>query len=408
MWIPVVALAAVPGARADQVVATVGELASAISAANSGGDPVIVVQDGTYTFSTQYGYLISGHGITIRGQSGNRDAVILEGQGMMNNAVTHIFQVTGDDCTIQDMTLREVRSHAVQVHGESPHSGDGFTIRNVVIQDTGEQLLKVSARTGESDSADDGLVEGCRFEYTAGIGPQWYIGGVDAHTSNDWIVRDNEFYSIRSPESNVAEYAIHFWSGSSNIVVERNLVVNCDRGIGFGLGSRGTSGGIIRNNMIYHASLGGTEDVGIGLETATNCKVYHNTVFQEHSFPGAISVRFSASTGVEIKNNLVYANGASPIWYRDGATADAAGNVTNAQGSWFVDAAGGDLHLLDGSVGEVIDQGVELPGMADDIDEDSRPHGDAPDVGADEFMGSASGVEAAEMSWGRVKARFRS
>ena len=30
---------------------------------------------------------------------------------------------------------------------------------------------------------------------------------------------------------------------------------------------------------------------------------------------------------------------------RDGASGTVAGNVTNAQPGWFVDAAGGDLHL---------------------------------------------------------------
>lgn len=404
-WIPVALLALCAPAQADQIVSTVSQLGSAISSANSGGDPVIVIQDGTYTLTSQYGYLISGDGITIRSQSGNREAVILEGQGIMNSAVTHIFQVTGDDCTIQDMTLRKVRSHSVQVHGENPHSGDGFTIRNVIIQDCGEQLLKVSARDGEGSSADDGLVEGCLFEYTAGIGPQYYIGGVDAHTSNDWIVRDNEFRSIRSPDSNVAEYAIHFWSGSTNIVVERNRIINCDRGIGFGLGSRGTSGGVIQNNMIYHASLGGSEDIGIGLETATDVKVYHNTVFQEHSFPGAISVRFATSTGVEFKNNLIYANGAWPIWFRDGATAVTAGNVTNAQSGWFTNTSAGDLHLKDGSVSAAIDQAVAIPGFNDDFDEDARPNGAAMDVGADEFHGASSGVES--RSWGQVKSQFR-
>jgi hypothetical protein len=57
--------------------------------------------------------------------------------------------------------------------------------------------------------------------------PQHSIGGIDAHNAVGWIVRDNTFRKIRSPAGSVAEHAVHFWSGSRDTLVERNLIVDC-------------------------------------------------------------------------------------------------------------------------------------------------------------------------------------
>ncbi len=395
-------------ARADVTVATVSELQAAIGNANSGsGDPVILLESGTYTLSVQWGLLLSRTGLVLRGATGNPSNVIVEGAGMGNNAVSHCFQITGDDITLENLTLRKVGSHAVQVHGEGPHDADGTILRNCIFQDTGQQMVKVSYVEGDGFSADDGLVENCLFEYTAGIGPQWYIGGIDAHAARDWVVRNNEFRSIRSPDGAVAEHAIHFWSDAQNTLVERNLIVNCDRGIGFGLGSRGHQGGVIRNNMIYHADLADRGDVGIELESASNVEVHHNTVLQEHPFPGAIAVRFPASVGVEIRNNLIGVNGGSPIWLRDGATAMQSGNVVNAAAQMFVNPSAGDLHLKSSvSLPSVLDQGEETPIVGEDFDGDPRPQGDAADIGADELAGETSSIEP--HTWAELKAKYRS
>ena len=99
---------------------------------------------------------------------------------------------------------------------------DRLTVRNCILRDAGEQLLKVPTTAG-ADYADNGLVVGCQFEYSAGVGPQYYIGGIDVHHGKGWIVRDNQFRSIRSPDDRIAEHAIHFWNDSRDTLVERKL-----------------------------------------------------------------------------------------------------------------------------------------------------------------------------------------
>ncbi|NNE44574.1 MAG: hypothetical protein HKN12_10215, partial [Gemmatimonadetes bacterium] len=225
------------------------------------------------------------------------------------------------------------------------------------------------------------------------------------------------FKGIRSPDANVAEHAVHFWSNAGGTLVERNKIVNCDRGIGFGLGTdRGHNGGIIRNNMIFHDDLGSDRgDVSIEMETAVGTEVYNNTIYQKHSYQAAISARFGGSS-VYIANNLVKITGGGTraIWNRNGATITREGNILSAQAAWFAGLADGDLHLAS-SVPEVVDQGVAVGGLTEDFDGDGRPQGGAPDVGADEYRagtgggggGSGGGSAVESATWARVKGAYR-
>jgi len=229
-------------------------------------------------------------------------------------------------------------------------------------------------------------VENCLFEYTAGIGPQYYIGGIDAHGAKNWVIRNNTFRNIISPNTAVAEYAVHFWNTSANNLVEKNLIVNCDRGIGFGLGDRANSGGVIRNNMIYHAAnKGAFADVGIALQNSSGTSVYNNSIFMEHSYPSSIEYRFSGTTNTTITNNLANKN----ITRLDGASGTTSNNVTTASRDWFVNVSDGDLRLASG-ISAVVDMGLVISGLSDDFDNQSRPQGAGFDIGADEYSANVA------------------
>lgn len=316
-------------------VSNVDELRTAVAKANETGNVTILLKNGTYNFSGE-GLWVSGSNIIFRSASGNRDAVILKGEGMTGKT-TRIFFLAGKNITIADMSLGGVANHVIQIHGEL--DADGALLHNLHITDGYEQLVKVSYDASKMDlGADNGILECSTLEYTAGIGPQFYIGGIDAHNAANWLVKNNLFIAIKSPEEALAEDAVHFWSSSKNTVVENNTFLNCDRAIGFGMGEdRGENGGAIRNNKIYHNSTRG--DAGIILETAKDVTVENNIILMENDYPNAIEYRFTGTTGAQILNNITN----KAIKQRDGATGTISGNITNAKIGDYADPAHGNF-----------------------------------------------------------------
>lgn len=230
------------------------------------------------------------------------------------------------------------------------------------------------------NGSEDGLLACSRLEYTT-TAPDEYTNGISAHRAHRWVVRDNEWYRIRTP-GNAPVPTILFWSESSDTVVERNLLVDCYQGIAFGNSSHTSgdhTGGIVRNNFIY-ASM--PHDVVIEMVRATGWLVAHNTalLLNPDGLDWGMEARFSDSQGT-FAYNLTNMR----IWHdRDGGQGTLVGNVTNAQTGWFVDTAAGDLHLR-ATATVAIDQAATLAQVTDDFDGDPRPIGSAPDVGADEY-----------------------
>lgn len=378
--LPAILLAPVYAQSQSILVASAAQLQSAVATANAaGGNRTILVADGMYTLTdTLY---VNSPNITIAGQSSDRTKVTIQGDAMSSSAqVGTLIRVTASNFQLTDITLQKSRYHLIQIAGES--NADAPVIRNCILRDAFEQMIKVSVNlTNTSISSDNGLIENCLFEYTAGVGPQYYIGGIDAHAAKNWTVRNNTFRSIASPNTDVAEFAVHFWDGSANNLVERNLIVDCDRGIGFGLDGKPNSGGIIRNNMIYHLANGAPfADSPIALTESPGTQVYNNSVYLANGFPWAIEYRFAATTGVTIVNNLSN----KPIQARDGATGTVLGNNVAALSSWFSSVNSGNLHLAS-SVSSVVDKGQTVSGLTNDFDGQPRPQGSGIDIGADEY-----------------------
>lgn len=346
-------------------VATEAELRD--QAYNAAAGTTIWITPGVYDMQS-YVHVVND-GVALRGQSGDRDDVALDFGGMVGGQFGIL--VDADDVIIADLTIRNANDHGVSIQGR-----DRPVLYNLHVVDIGDQLIKVNP-----SGSEDGLLACSRLEYTT-TAPDEYTNGISAHDAHRWVVRDNQWYRIRTP-GDAAVPTILFWSGSTDTVVERNLLVDCYQGIAFGNASHGPgdhSGGVVRNNIIY-ASL--PHDTVIEMVHADGWLVAHNTALLLDPAPGlwwGMEARYADSQGTFAYNltNL-------EIWAdRDGASGTLTGNVTDAQSTWFVDAAGGDLHLTP-LAAAAIDQAAALPQVPDDYDGDARPIGPAPDVGADEY-----------------------
>ena len=337
----------------------------------------ILLADGTYNLGQNGHYVwITTPNLTLRSASGNREAVILDD----NYSATEIVTIAASNVTVADLTIKRAGTHPIHVVTSSGANTLNTLIYNVHLIDPGQQAIKIN-RSASGYYVDNGTVACSRLELTS-VGRQrvldrngsCYTGGVDGHAARNWVIRDNFIQGFWCSGS-LSEHAVHMWDNSAGTIVERNQIVDCARGIGFGLGSSGHTGGLIRNNMLRV-----NQDVGIGLETSPETRVYNNTVYTANDYMDSIEYRFAATAGVSIINNLTN----KPVLSRDGGSGIAQNNVTNAQASWFADAAAGDLHLA-ASISSVVDHGQSLTDVADDFDGDTRPIGLAYDIGADEY-----------------------
>mgnify|MGYP000082453513 CR=1 FL=1 len=375
------------------------DLPSIIASANTGD--TILLEDGVYK-STLSGegsrrLIFRTPGITLRSASGDPTKVIIDGEYNTNELV----YVTTDDITVAEVTLTRARDHLVHATGDGATTTRNLQLHRVHFVDAGEQFVKINSTT-QDGYADDGEITCSRFELTDAGRPEierspggCYTGGVDAHAARGWRIAHNHFEGIYCAGEGLAEHAVHFWRSSRDTIVENNTIIDCARGIGFGLGGpvekrtypddpyAGVGSiehfdGVIRNNVIF-ADID-FYDTGIELQYARGARVYHNTVMSTEDAAGfytSIDYRFE-TTLVELHNNI-----ARRITSRNGGMANREGNLEGLALDLFVDPLNGDFHLVEGAA--AIDAGVSL-GMDSGLDLDGLPReDDKPDVGADEY-----------------------
>ncbi len=350
-------------------------LRAVIQGAASG--TTIELLPGTYELpeasSGEYtGLYFTNPDVTLRGASGNAADVIVDSAYHDQGEQTAAISVDAPGIVLADFTVQRSIFHLVHLWA----NGDDAVIFNVRLVDGGQQFLKASPGDG---TVDDVEVSCSAFVMTDegrdnvwGYGDQegsttCYTGGIDTHDARNWTVRYSHFEGIycdtaggrpahgkkasdrgdQSYAGGLAEHAIHMWNseqGSSHQIYG-NSIVDCARGIGIGLVDP-VYGTRVTNNSVFSSFPASREhDVGIIVEHGTDIDVSHNTVFFSHpdAYPQAIEIRFDDTRAVSVENNLTN----RAIRERDGALAEQANNVSDADPSWFVEPDAGDLHLLD-------------------------------------------------------------
>lgn len=360
-------------------VSTTEELRSVIEKSLPGD--IIELEDGEYQIENIHGFIIRDkYNLTIRGKSGIREAVILKGKGM-DGKVQFIFKLyRALYFTLSDLTMKDVYWHHIQINEGSSH----FSLRNLVMVDAGEAPVKVTSAGGDGPFADNGLIENCWIGFTD-YGTRENVEGIDIIASSGTVVRNCEFYRVRTMEgAEGVGWGVFAKCNAENTVIENNYFEDNDIAISFGNGgcpskyARSNNityqhrGGIIKNNVVNR-----TRDTAIFINSAKDFKIYNNTLWSTFQDGGSsIDVRFNSNG--RIVNNISSQN----YRLRDGGQAAISANIWFAAPSLFVDQPKGDFHLASNTT-KAIDKGSDISAdVSQDIDGQKRPTGSGLDIGA--------------------------
>jgi len=219
---------AVRAASADEILAAGEQL-------TNGG--TLLIEPGTYILSRPL-VLRQKQDVTIRSVSGEPGSVTLQGQGWdRGNDQDDILRIA--DCSgvlVAGLTFANCRSYGIKVEAE--HGPRNVRIHHCRFRDIGVRAIKGSAGRDPNVRAVGGSVRFCDFENTKVPPADWlsggdYISGTDMMALDGWTFSDNVFSNIRGRNGG-GRAAIFVWVRSRRVVVERNWILNCDRGISLG------------------------------------------------------------------------------------------------------------------------------------------------------------------------------
>lgn len=367
-------------------VADTRELDEAVRRVKPGG--TILLSDGVYPIDRTV--VVATDGVTVRGASGQRDRVVLDGGGTLGELLT-LRRCTG--VTVADLTVRNVRWNGIKL--DSDTGVQRATIRNCVLHNIWQRAVKgvkVPEPNRETLRPRGCVVEYClfandrpkRLEDDPADTPENfggnYVGGIDVMYAADWTIRDNVFVGIRG-RTGTARGAIFLWHDTHNSLVERNVIVDCDSGICLGNSSKPDdvpihcTGVVVRNNFVCRAP-----ENGILADYTRDCSILHNTVQDPSSRLGRLIRMVHENEGLLVANNLL---SGPPPRIESRSRVDLRNNFSRDLTAAFVAPVEGNLRLTANAT-EAIDKAVRLPGLDTDID--GHPRGPAPDLGAHEFQ----------------------
>ena len=201
------------------------------------------------------------------------------------------------------------------------------------------------------------------------------------------VCQDNYIYNITSIKN--PAYKGHasagglYVDGGRDIVIERNILKNCDVGISIASEQKDKDAKniIIRNNLVVDCNSyagiifgGSSSENGV----AINTKIYNNTVYNCKS--GIVIQNANSSTN-EIKNNIIYKCSRNAIYGKVGKNI-ILNNLTDNPS--FVDEEKGNFRLRENSI--AIDKGVKVDCGEYDLDKNMRIYNGTIDMGCYEYI----------------------
>lgn len=370
-------------------VSTVEELLKAIEEAQAG--QTILVADGHYLLPRYTE--IHADNVTLRGASGHRERVILDGSRSRHIELLGVRACSG--VTIADLTIQNIRANGFKVNSQT--NVQKLTIYNCIVHNIwqrGVKGVKVPPEDREAIRPKRCRVQYCLFyndrrkqlsDDPADIAQGNYIAGIDVMYARDWVISDNVFVGIQG-RTHEGRGAIFLWFDSQGCTIERNIIIDCDVGLQLGNPHRADGvqyhcvGCVARNNFITRAP-----EAGIVTVYTKDCRLLHNTIHDPQSRLSRLIRTVFTNDGLVVANNLLSGPG-----MRNESDSDIKliNNLIKDMTGTFVDPAHGNLRLKR-AVDEVVDQAVPVPEVTQDIDRQVR---DAkPDIGADELTSSAGG-----------------
>ena len=230
---------------------------------------------------------------------------------------------------------------------------------------------------------DGGTISQC---YATDVSASGSATGLSLHTSPNSSISDSEAYSI----TGASAYGISVNVTSTNAILDSvaaHSISSLDAGAAaIGAALRiGQSNNVIAKNILgYSASAVNGNGVGAVVVTPSTGTSLFNCTFAKCQIGLlAYAVTAIATNVVSEQNTTANWSAISGSWTKT--------TCTDGGGVQFVDAAGGDFHLV---VGDTVakDQGTTLAGVATDGDGNPRPYGPAYDIGWDEYYVAPTGL----------------
>jgi parallel beta-helix repeat protein len=383
-WVPAAPAQAPPTGDVIRVV-NVNDLLAAAERVRPHG--TILVADGHYRLPRYVE--LRGDGVTLRGESGRRDRVVLDGEGRLRELLG-----VGASCgaTIADVTVQNVQCNGIKVNAN--RGARRVTVYNCVLHNVWQRGIKGPSVPREQRGQlppSACTVQYCLF--TNDRPKRWeddpadtprnfrgnYVGGMDIMYAHRWTISDNVFAGIQG-RTREGRGAIFLWEGAEDCIVERNVIVDCDNGICLGNSSRAPqttihcTGCVVRNNFVTRCP-----EAGLLADHTRDCRIVHNTVHEPDSRLGRLIRVVHDNPGLVVASNLL--DGPPPrVQTTDAVRLE--DNISGPRGTFFVNPRDGDLHLRAGAEPT---RAARLAEAAEDFDRESRPARTA--VGADEPTG---------------------